>query len=270
LLPAWPRAVTRFASAGRRPRFPRLARETEFAHLLSGLPGLVLLAEWTRCAARAARPLVKPQVSTRRFDPSRLWAYPSAVPFVLVHLACIAAFWTGVTFQALAIGLALYWLRIFGIGAGYHRYFAHRAYRASRVFQFVLAFLSKVRLKRACCGGRPRGAACTYSRKPQRTNSLWIGTIRVAASVLSLWPVFSSLTLNSRLSALRFRARPERRLYSWRSSPKTGAAAAMVPALKVRWLDGGAGGERGGERDRQRSTDPPCAPSGAFATRLPR
>jgi hypothetical protein len=27
----------------------------------------------------------------------------------------------------------------------------------------------------------------------------------------------------------------------------------MVPALKVRWLDGGAGGERGGGRDRQRS-----------------
>ena len=69
--------------------------------------------------------------------------YPSAVPFVLVHLACIGAVWTGVTYQALAIGVALYWLRIFGIGAGYHRYFAHRAYRTSRVFQFVLAFLSQ-------------------------------------------------------------------------------------------------------------------------------
>ena len=69
--------------------------------------------------------------------------YPSAVPFVLVRLACFAVFWTGVTNQALAIGLALYWLRIFGIGAGYHRYFSHRAYRTSRVFQFVLAFLSQ-------------------------------------------------------------------------------------------------------------------------------
>jgi stearoyl-CoA desaturase (Delta-9 desaturase) len=69
--------------------------------------------------------------------------YPSAVPFVLIHLACIAAFWTGVTHMALAIGLALYWLRIFAIGAGYHRYFSHRAYRTGRVFQFVLAFLSQ-------------------------------------------------------------------------------------------------------------------------------
>ena len=49
----------------------------------------------------------------------------------------------GATYQALAIGLALYWLRIFGIGAGYHRYFSHCAYQTSRVFQFVLAFLSQ-------------------------------------------------------------------------------------------------------------------------------
>jgi stearoyl-CoA desaturase (Delta-9 desaturase) len=69
--------------------------------------------------------------------------YPSAIPFVLVHLACIAAFWTGVTFQAVAICLVLYWLRIFGIGAGYHRYFSHRAYRTNRVFQFILAILSQ-------------------------------------------------------------------------------------------------------------------------------
>jgi stearoyl-CoA desaturase (delta-9 desaturase) len=69
--------------------------------------------------------------------------YPSVIPFVLVHSACIAAFWTGVTYQAVAIGLVLYWLRIFAIGAGYHRYFSHRAYKTSRAFQFVLAFLSQ-------------------------------------------------------------------------------------------------------------------------------
>jgi stearoyl-CoA desaturase (Delta-9 desaturase) len=69
--------------------------------------------------------------------------YPSAIPFVLVHLACIAVFWTGVTFQAVVICLLLYWLRIFSIGAGYHRYFSHRAYRTSRVFQFILAILSQ-------------------------------------------------------------------------------------------------------------------------------
>jgi stearoyl-CoA desaturase (delta-9 desaturase) len=69
--------------------------------------------------------------------------YPSAIPFVLVHLACFAAFWTGVSYQALGLCLLLYWLRIFAIGAGYHRYFSHRAYRTSRAFQFVLAVLSQ-------------------------------------------------------------------------------------------------------------------------------
>ena len=60
--------------------------------------------------------------------------YPSALPFVLVHLSCVAAIWSGVTWQAIAICVALYWVRIFAIGAGYHRYFSHRAYSTSRVF----------------------------------------------------------------------------------------------------------------------------------------
>ena len=69
--------------------------------------------------------------------------YPSAIPFILVHLGCFAAIWTGVTWQALAICVTLYWLRIFAIGAGYHRYFSHRSYSTSRAFQFVLAFMSQ-------------------------------------------------------------------------------------------------------------------------------
>jgi len=69
--------------------------------------------------------------------------YPSTIPFILMHFACFAAIWTGVTWQALAICVALYWLRIFAIGAGYHRYFSHRAYSTSRPFQFVLAFMAQ-------------------------------------------------------------------------------------------------------------------------------
>jgi len=69
--------------------------------------------------------------------------YPSAIPFVLVHLACFAAFWTGVTVEAVVMCAVLYWLRIFSIGAGYHRYFSHRAYRTSRAFQFLIAFISQ-------------------------------------------------------------------------------------------------------------------------------
>jgi stearoyl-CoA desaturase (delta-9 desaturase) len=38
-----------------------------------------------------------------------------------------------------AVCLALFWLRMFGVTAGYHRYFAHRSFKTSRAFQFVLA-----------------------------------------------------------------------------------------------------------------------------------
>src|ERR1700674_3771337 len=69
--------------------------------------------------------------------------YPSAIPFVLVHLACFGAIWSGVTWQAVVICVTLYWLRIFAVGAGYHRYFSHRAYTTSRIFQFVLAFMAQ-------------------------------------------------------------------------------------------------------------------------------
>jgi len=69
--------------------------------------------------------------------------YPSTIPFVLVHLACIMVFWTGFTWQSVAMCAVLYWLRIFAISAGYHRYFSHRAYSTSRAFQFGLAVLSQ-------------------------------------------------------------------------------------------------------------------------------
>ena len=75
-------------------------------------------------------------------------AYPSSTAFLLLHLACFAAFWTGVTPRAVVLGVVLYLVRIFAIGAGYHRYFSHRAFRTGRVFQFVLAFLAQTSAQR--------------------------------------------------------------------------------------------------------------------------
>lgn len=70
-------------------------------------------------------------------------AYPSAIPFLLVHLGCFAAIWTGITWAAVALCGNLYWPRMFAVTAGYHRYFSHRAFATGRVFQFVLAFLAQ-------------------------------------------------------------------------------------------------------------------------------
>ncbi len=68
--------------------------------------------------------------------------YPSALAFVLVHVACLAVFWTGFRTIDVVVCLGLYFLRMFAITAGLHRYFSHKSYKTSRVFQFLLALVA--------------------------------------------------------------------------------------------------------------------------------
>ena len=65
------------------------------------------------------------------------------IPFILMHVACLLVFLPEIhaTPTAIALCVGLYVLRMFGITAGYHRYFSHRAYKTSRFFQFVMAWL---------------------------------------------------------------------------------------------------------------------------------
>ncbi len=64
-----------------------------------------------------------------------------ALPFVAMHLACLGVFVVGVSPFALAVAAVLYAVRMFALTAFYHRYFAHRAFRTSRVVQFVFAVI---------------------------------------------------------------------------------------------------------------------------------
>jgi stearoyl-CoA desaturase (delta-9 desaturase) len=74
-------------------------------------------------------------------DPDRIDWFAST-PFILVHLAALATpFVVPASWPLVALAAGLYVVRMFGITAGYHRYFAHRAYRTGRLFQFLLAFL---------------------------------------------------------------------------------------------------------------------------------
>ena len=74
--------------------------------------------------------------STRR----AVWRRLRGLPFVLIHVAAlVGACLVSPTWEAVALGVALYVIRMFGITGAYHRYFAHRAYKTSRWFQFVLA-----------------------------------------------------------------------------------------------------------------------------------
>ncbi len=70
------------------------------------------------------------------------------IPFLSVHLARIAVVWVGVSGIALAVAAALYVARMFAITAFYHRYFSHRAFKTSRIGQFVFGLLGTSALQR--------------------------------------------------------------------------------------------------------------------------
>jgi stearoyl-CoA desaturase (delta-9 desaturase) len=70
------------------------------------------------------------------------------VPFVGLHLACLAVIWVGVSPIAIGVAAALYFLRMFAITGFYHRYFSHRSFRTSRWFQFVMAATGSTAVQR--------------------------------------------------------------------------------------------------------------------------
>ncbi|MBK6846256.1 MAG: fatty acid desaturase [Proteobacteria bacterium] len=67
-----------------------------------------------------------------------------SLPFFAVHAAALLVFFVDFRWSYPVVALALYVVRIFGITAGFHRYFSHRAYKTGRIFQFVLAWLGSM------------------------------------------------------------------------------------------------------------------------------
>jgi len=68
----------------------------------------------------------------------------ASVPFWLLHLFAVAAFFFPFRWSNVAAFAVAYCLGTFGIMAGYHRYFSHRSFKTGRVFQFVLAALGSL------------------------------------------------------------------------------------------------------------------------------
>jgi stearoyl-CoA desaturase (delta-9 desaturase) len=64
----------------------------------------------------------------------------SSIPFIFVHFLPFLAILTGVTLKVVILAFVTFWVRMFFITGGYHRYFSHRSYRLGRVAQFVMAF----------------------------------------------------------------------------------------------------------------------------------
>ncbi|MEY4131152.1 MAG: hypothetical protein RLZZ31_1276 [Actinomycetota bacterium] len=94
----------------------------------------------TSLSASQPTELTSPSESKFERGPDEKINRMSSVPFWLVHvLAVVGTLVFGITPKALIMFVVLVVGRTWFITAGYHRYFAHRAYKTSRWFQFVLA-----------------------------------------------------------------------------------------------------------------------------------
>src|SRR3989475_12730179 len=65
-----------------------------------------------------------------------------SLPFALIHVAALLIFFIPFHWYYLVTCLVLLVVRMFFVTAGYHRYFSHRSFKTSRVFQFEMAVLA--------------------------------------------------------------------------------------------------------------------------------
>ncbi len=61
--------------------------------------------------------------------------------FAIAHLGAFSVLAVHFSWRVVAIAIVSYLLRMWGLTAGYHRYFSHRSFKTGRVFQLVLAWL---------------------------------------------------------------------------------------------------------------------------------
>jgi stearoyl-CoA desaturase (delta-9 desaturase) len=65
----------------------------------------------------------------------------TSLPFFAIHVLALGALFVEFHWYYPVVALGLYYLRMFGITAGYHRYFSHRSYKMGRSMQFLMALL---------------------------------------------------------------------------------------------------------------------------------
>lgn len=63
--------------------------------------------------------------------------------FIVMHFFPLFALFTEVKPFDWYLAISLYFIRMFFITAGYHRYFSHRAFQLNRFWQFVFAFMAE-------------------------------------------------------------------------------------------------------------------------------
>ena len=101
----------------------------------------VVVDQGVLAGRRDAGPLPSASRDPSTWAPNEHINSGSSIPFIALHFLPLLAFVTGVTWRAVWLAVALYFIRMLAITGGYHRYFSHRSYRLGRVSQFVLAFV---------------------------------------------------------------------------------------------------------------------------------
>ena len=70
------------------------------------------------------------------------------LPFIFLHLGCLAVLWVGVSWIPVVAAVVLYIIRMFAITGFYHRYFSHKTFKTSRAVQFIFALLGNSSMQR--------------------------------------------------------------------------------------------------------------------------
>lgn len=70
------------------------------------------------------------------------------IPFILIHFGALAALWTHFEWYLVWVALFLFVVRMFAITGFYHRYFAHKTFKTSRLMQFIFAFIGSTAAQR--------------------------------------------------------------------------------------------------------------------------
>jgi stearoyl-CoA desaturase (delta-9 desaturase) len=65
------------------------------------------------------------------------------IPFLIIHASVLLVLTVPFSLGMIAWLVGSYYLRMFGVTGGYHRYFSHRSYKLNRFWQFSLAFLAQ-------------------------------------------------------------------------------------------------------------------------------
>jgi len=70
------------------------------------------------------------------------------IPFILLHIACLAVFWVGVSWFAVWFMVLFYMIRMFAITAFFHRYLSHKTFQTSRSVQFIFLLIGTMSAQR--------------------------------------------------------------------------------------------------------------------------